>query len=154
MMKLLVAILCYRVPELTIDCLRSLEDEIVRMPGTKVAVCENGTGGDAADQIRAAVTAHGWVDWVHLTVVYPNRGFTGGNNTLIRDAFASAHPPEYVLLLNADRDRFRALGPMASGCPAWSRGMPHGVGLRREHDPAPGNARRDRPARRRAIHVF
>jgi len=34
--------------------------------------------------------------------VYPNRGFTGGNNLAIRAALASPDPPEYVLLLNAD----------------------------------------------------
>jgi GT2 family glycosyltransferase len=37
-----------------------------------------------------------------LTVVHPNRGFTGGNNLAIRPALASNDPPEYVLLLNAD----------------------------------------------------
>ena len=40
--------------------------------------------------------------WVDLTVVYPNRGFTGGNNVVIRPALESDDPPEYVLLLNAD----------------------------------------------------
>jgi GT2 family glycosyltransferase len=39
---------------------------------------------------------------VELTEVYPNRGFTGGNNLVIRAALASGDPPEYVLLLNAD----------------------------------------------------
>ncbi len=37
-----------------------------------------------------------------LTVIYPNRGFTGGNNAVIRPALDSDDPPEYVLLLNAD----------------------------------------------------
>jgi GT2 family glycosyltransferase len=101
-MKLLVVILCYKVPELTIDCLRSLSREIDRVPGTKVAVCENGTGGDAAEQIRTAIAENGWGDWVDLTVVYPNLGFTGGNNLVIREALGSDDPPEYVLLLNAD----------------------------------------------------
>ena len=44
-MKLLVIILNYRVTDLTIDCLRSLVPEIPSVPGLKVAVCENGTGG-------------------------------------------------------------------------------------------------------------
>jgi GT2 family glycosyltransferase len=34
--------------------------------------------------------------------VYPNRGFTGGTNAVIRPALESDDPPEYVLLLNAD----------------------------------------------------
>ena len=49
-MKLLIAVLCYRVPDLTIDCLNSLSEEIGRIPDANVAICENGTGGDAAER--------------------------------------------------------------------------------------------------------
>jgi GT2 family glycosyltransferase len=101
-MKLLVVILCYRVPELTIDCLRSLSGEIDRVPGARVAVCENGTGEDAADRLRRAIDENSWESWVDLTVVEINRGFCGGNNLVIRAALESDDPPEYVLLLNAD----------------------------------------------------
>ena len=51
-MKLLVIILNYRVTDLTINCLRSLVPEIPSVPGMKVAVCENGTGGDAEERLR------------------------------------------------------------------------------------------------------
>lgn len=101
-MKLLVVVLCYRVPELTIDCLHSLSGNIDRVPGAKVAVCENGTGGDAVDRLRRAIEENGWESWVDLTVVEVNRGFCGGNNLVIRAALESDDPPEYVLLLNAD----------------------------------------------------
>jgi N-acetylglucosaminyl-diphospho-decaprenol L-rhamnosyltransferase len=101
-MKLFIVVLCYRVPDLTTACLRSLSKEIERVPGTKVGICENGTGGDAADHLRRAIEENGWGLWTDLTVVYPNRGFTGGNNLMIREALASTDPPEYVLLLNAD----------------------------------------------------
>ena len=101
-MKLLIAIASYRVTDLTINCLRSLSREIDRVPGTKVAVCENGTGGDAADRLRRAIEENGWSSWVDVTEVYPNRGFTGGTNAVIRPALESDDPPEYVLLLNAD----------------------------------------------------
>jgi N-acetylglucosaminyl-diphospho-decaprenol L-rhamnosyltransferase len=101
-MKLLVVIVSYRVTELTIDCLRSLSGEIRRIPGTRVALCENGTGGDAADRLRRAIEENNWCSWVDLTVIYPNRGFTGGNNAVIRPALESNDPPEYVLLLNSD----------------------------------------------------
>jgi len=47
-MKLLVVVAGYRVTDLTIDCLRSLSAEIHHVLGARVAVCENGTGGDAA----------------------------------------------------------------------------------------------------------
>jgi GT2 family glycosyltransferase len=101
-MKLLVVILNYRVTDLTIDCLRSLEGRVDRVPGARVAVVENGTGGDAPERLRLVIDENGWGRWADLTVVHPNRGFTGGNNLAIRPALASADPPEYVLLLNAD----------------------------------------------------
>ena len=101
-MKLLVVIVSYRVTDLTIDCLRSLSGEIGRVEGTRVAVCENGTGGDAEDRLRQAIAENGWDSWVDLTAIYPNRGFTGGNNAVIRPVLQSDDPPEYVLLLNAD----------------------------------------------------
>ena len=101
-MKLLVVIVSYRVTDLTIDCLRSLSGEVGRCPGIRVAVCENGTGGDAEERLRRAIVENGWDSWVNLTAIYPNRGFTGGNNAVIRPALQSDDPPEYVLLLNAD----------------------------------------------------
>jgi GT2 family glycosyltransferase len=101
-MKLFIAVLCYRVPDLTIDCLRSLENEIGGRADIKVGVCENGTGDDAPEKLRAAIEDNGWDRWAELTVVYPNRGFCGGNNLLVRAALELPDPPQYVLLLNAD----------------------------------------------------
>lgn len=101
-MKLLIIIVNYKVTELTIDCLRSLSREIARVPGAKVAVCENGSGGDAEARLRRAIDENGWGDWVELSAIHPNRGFTGGNNVIIRNAMQSADPPDYFLLLNAD----------------------------------------------------
>lgn len=101
-MKLLVVVLCYKVPDLTIDCLRSLEAEIPRVPGARVGVCENGTGPESVEKLRRAIEENGWESWVDLTVVEINQGFCGGNNLVIRAALESADPPEYVLLLNSD----------------------------------------------------
>lgn len=101
-MKLLVVILNYRVTDLTIECLRSLDGRVQRIPRSRVSVCENGSGGDAVARLRSAIAEHGWTSWVDLTEVHPNRGFTGGNNLVIRSALTSGDPPEYVLLLNAD----------------------------------------------------
>lgn len=101
-MKLLVIILNYRVTDLTIDCLKTVVPELPRVPGIKVAVCENGTGGDAEERIREAIVTNGLEPWVELTAISPNRGFTGGNNVVIRKALASQNPPDYFLLLNAD----------------------------------------------------
>lgn len=101
-MKLAVVIVCYKVADLTIDCLRSLAPEIARVPGARAVVVENGTGGDSADRLRAAIDAGGWGAWCDLVPIHPNLGFTGGNNVAIRRCLGSADPPEYVMLLNAD----------------------------------------------------
>jgi N-acetylglucosaminyl-diphospho-decaprenol L-rhamnosyltransferase len=101
-MKLLVVIVNYRVVHLTIDCLRSVAEEIGRVPGTHVAVCENGTGDDSAELIQKAIDGNGWGSWCTLTVISPNRGFTGGNNAILGPAMQSANPTQYFLLLNAD----------------------------------------------------
>ncbi|MCH8806571.1 MAG: glycosyltransferase family 2 protein [Planctomycetes bacterium] len=101
-MKLLVVIVNYKVTDLTVDCLVSLAPEIAAQPGTHVALCENGTGPEAVQQFRAAIEQNGWFDWVTLTAIHPNRGFTGGNNVILREALARADAPPYFLLLNAD----------------------------------------------------
>jgi GT2 family glycosyltransferase len=101
-MKLLVVILNYRVTDLTVDCLHSLAGRIGEVPGARVAVLENGTGGDAFPRLQRLVAEEGWGSWVDLSGVEVNLGFTGGNNLVIREALARASPPQYVLLLNAD----------------------------------------------------
>jgi N-acetylglucosaminyl-diphospho-decaprenol L-rhamnosyltransferase len=101
-MKLLIVIVNYRVAHLTIDCLRSVAQEIASVPGTHVAVCENGTGDHSAKRIQTAITDNGWGSWCTLTAISPNLGFTGGNNVIIQPALQSEDPPQYVLLLNAD----------------------------------------------------
>jgi len=112
-MKLLVVITNYRVADLTIDCLHSIAKEIASVPGTHVAVCENGTGDDSAERISRAISENGWSVWCTLTAVDTNLGFTGGNNVLLRPALQSKDPPQYILLLNADTivksNAFRAL---------------------------------------------
>jgi N-acetylglucosaminyl-diphospho-decaprenol L-rhamnosyltransferase len=101
-MKLLVVVVSYRVARLTIDCLLSVAAEIGRVPGARVAVCENGTGDDSATKIQNAIDEHGWGNWCTLTAISTNLGFTGGNNIILRPAVHSADPPQYILLLNAD----------------------------------------------------
>ncbi len=101
-MDLVIAIVSYRVTDLTINCLRSLSGEIASVPGAQVIVCENGTGGDAQQRIADAIRAQGWQSWASLVAVHPNRGFTGGNNLILREVLSCSQPPRYVLLLNAD----------------------------------------------------
>ncbi|TWT44056.1 N-acetylglucosaminyl-diphospho-decaprenol L-rhamnosyltransferase [Phycisphaerae bacterium RAS1] len=100
--RVLIVIVSYRVTELTIDCLRSLEAELRAAPGFHVAVCENGTGGDAPRRLAAAVAENGWDAWCTVSEVFPNRGFCGGNNVVLREWLSRPEPPEFYILLNAD----------------------------------------------------
>lgn len=101
-MKLLVVVVNYNGLGLTIDCLDSLVPEIRSMQGAHVGLCDNGSEVGQADELERIVVERGWSDLLTLTRIRPNLGFTGGNNAVIRPALESAHPPDYVLLLNND----------------------------------------------------
>jgi hypothetical protein len=101
-LELLVVFTCYRAAELLVDCLRSLSPQIRDVPRTQVAICENGTGEESVRLLREAIRSEGFGEWVSLKAIRPNRGFTGGNNAILRDVVAWPTPPRYVLLLNCD----------------------------------------------------
>src|SRR2546423_14807421 len=100
-MKLLVVIVNFRTPELTIDCLRSLAPEISSVPGTSVVVADNASGDRSIEKIQAAVDASDW-HWATLLPLPHNGGFAYGNNQAIEPALNSSDPPEYFYLLNPD----------------------------------------------------
>ena len=99
---LLVVIVNYRSADLTVDCLASLEGEVLRHPGAMVAVVENDSGPDQLDRIRAAVDLRGWGDWVRLVAAGRNGGFAAGNNVAIRPSLGWSRPPALFWLLNPD----------------------------------------------------
>ena len=113
-MKLLVIVLNYGPPGFALECLRSLSPELAEIPGAKVVVVDNGSGGEVgqavsparcespAEILRAAIDCNGWRHWATMTALPVNLGFSGGNNVAIRDALTSEDPPDYVLLLNSD----------------------------------------------------
>jgi GT2 family glycosyltransferase len=105
-MRLLVAIVNYRTPELTINCLRSLEPEVRALGHTRVVVADNDSGDGSVERIRQALTEHGWSEWASLREMERNGGFAYGNNAIIAPALAATDcpPPDYVLLLNSDTE--------------------------------------------------
>lgn len=100
--RLLVVILNYRTPSLTIDCLRSLEGEIQSLPGTRVVVSDNASGDQSVERIGAAIEAEGWGEWASLLPLDDNGGYAFGNNAAIARSLQSTNPPPYFLLLNPD----------------------------------------------------
>ena len=99
---LLVIILNYQTPRLTIDCLRSLESEVRSLSKTYVVVTDNASRDGSVKQIQAAIETEGWSDWVSLMPLERNGGFAYGNNAAIAPALQSNNPPSYFLLLNPD----------------------------------------------------
>ena len=99
---LLVVIVNYRTPSLTIDCLHSLVSEVRSLPGMRVAVADNASGDSSNEQIAAAIDTFGWSEWASFVPLERNGGFAFGNNALIRPALKSTNPPPYFLLLNPD----------------------------------------------------
>jgi GT2 family glycosyltransferase len=101
-MTLLIVIVNYRTAGLAQDCLRSLQDEVGTVAGTRVVVTDNASGDDSVARLEAAVRANGWAAWASIRPLERNGGFAAGNNAAIRPALAEADPPRYVLLLNPD----------------------------------------------------
>jgi N-acetylglucosaminyl-diphospho-decaprenol L-rhamnosyltransferase len=102
--NLLVVIVNYRTPGLTIDCLRSLEGEVTAVAGwrVRVVVTDNCSGDDSVPRLQAAVRDQGYGDWVTIEPLQRNGGFAFGNNAAIRPALAFSAPPDYIWLLNPD----------------------------------------------------
>lgn len=100
--RLLVVILNYRTPSLTIDCLHSLVDEVRSLPGTRVVVSDNASGDGSVEQIAAAIETSGWGEWASLMPLERNGGYAFGNNAVILRGLQSTNPPPYFLLLNPD----------------------------------------------------
>ncbi|MGQ4650677.1 glycosyltransferase [Lyngbya aestuarii] len=99
---LLVVIVNYRTPGLTIDCLHSLVPEVQSLPGTRVVVSDNDSGDQSVEKIKSAIDTEGWSDWASVMPLECNGGFAFGNNAVIRPALNSTNPPPYILLLNPD----------------------------------------------------
>ena len=102
--KVLVVIVNHRTPGLTVDCLRSLENEVHTTAGCHVeaVVTDNDSGDDSVPRLQAAVRDHGWSDWATVQPLERNGGFAWGNNAAIRPALASTCPPDLIWLLNPD----------------------------------------------------
>ncbi len=101
-MKVLVVIVNYRTPGLTIDCLKSLATEIARVPGAKAIVTDNKSPDDSVIQISGAINDLGYNDWCQFMPLDKNGGFAYGNNEAIRFALDQSDNPDYVWLLNPD----------------------------------------------------
>ena len=95
-LQLAVVILNYQTPDMVIDCIYSLEGQIVP-DEQKVIVVDNCSGDDSVDLVQRAINSHDWGAWVDVVRSPVNGGFAAGNNLGIRTVDA-----EVYLLLNSD----------------------------------------------------
>lgn len=93
--KVGIVILNYKTPDLVVDCLRSLQDQIE--PGIEVVVVDNASDDGSVEKIEAAIDAHRWGSWGKVLSSPVNGGFAAGNNLGIRAIDADAY-----ILLNSD----------------------------------------------------
>jgi len=100
--KLLIAIVNYRIGDLVVECLSALEPEVASLPGARVVVIDNDSGDDSCETIQAAIDTQGWHAWVELRPSGHNGGFSYGNNLVMRPALESPTPPDLFMLLNPD----------------------------------------------------
>jgi N-acetylglucosaminyl-diphospho-decaprenol L-rhamnosyltransferase len=96
--RILVVVVNYRTPALTVECLRSLAADAATVPGVRCVVVDNASGDDSVPVLESALAENGWGSWITFVRSDKNTGFAGGNNLGI----AAGEPAEYVLLLNSD----------------------------------------------------
>ena len=132
-LTVVVALINYCTPDLTVDCLRSLEREVTRYPGSQVVVADNASSDGSGAKIARAIEDNQWRAWAKLLALPRNGGFAYGNNAVVREQLESSSPPRYVWLLNSDtRVRPGALRALV----AFLEKNPHAgiVGSRLEHE--------------------
>ena len=95
-----VAIVSYKSAALTIDCLRSIQDER-STPGLHIRVIVVDNASNDAPLIAEAIAANGWSSWVTLVEAPRNGGFAYGNNVAFQTAYDD-EPPAYLHMLNPD----------------------------------------------------
>ncbi len=95
---LLVVVVNFRTPDLTIQCLKSLETERTTLPSLRVVVVDNASGDDSAVRLARALDEYAWRGWCSLVESPRNGGFAYGNNRGIE----AGPRARYTLLLNSD----------------------------------------------------
>lgn len=94
--RLAVVILNYRTPDMLLDALATLEEQVA-LPESVVVVVDNDSQDGSAEKIAAGIEAAGFGDWARLVESGRNGGFSAGNNVGIRSVDA-----DFYLLLNSD----------------------------------------------------
>jgi len=90
-----IILLNYKTPKLVIDCLHSMEQQII--PGINVIIVDNASNDDSIEIIQHAIDTNNWKKWARILSSSINGGFAAGNNFGIQTVNADAY-----ILLNSD----------------------------------------------------
>ncbi|OBY24559.1 glycosyltransferase family 2 protein [Leisingera sp. JC1] len=103
MQRVLIIILNYRTPEMTLQAAEAALRELEDLPG-ELLIIDNGSGDGSDDQIRAAAETRGWLDCNRVRVIASqvNGGFGAGMNIGLNTGLADGSAPEFYYLLNSD----------------------------------------------------
>jgi N-acetylglucosaminyl-diphospho-decaprenol L-rhamnosyltransferase len=101
-LKVLAIIVNHRRPELVVQGLESLAEELGALGGGSRVVVTDASGDGSDDKIAAAIAERGYGSWATLMRLPKNGGYGYANNQAIMAALASPDPPEYFYLLNPD----------------------------------------------------
>ncbi|WP_190274996.1 glycosyltransferase family 2 protein [Cyanobacterium aponinum] len=78
-LTLLIVIVNYKTPDLTINCLKSLSNQIVKIKNSHVVVVDNNSQDGSPEKINQIIKENNW-QWVTVLAESKNWGFSGGNN--------------------------------------------------------------------------
>jgi hypothetical protein len=101
--EILVILLNFRTPEMTLRAAETALRELEDLPG-ELLVIDNGSGDDSFDVIDSAARARGWYGSgkFRLIASQHNGGFGAGMNIGFRTGLSDGRKPGFYYLLNSD----------------------------------------------------
>lgn len=101
-MKVAISIVNYKTPELVVDCLDSVLEEMRCFDGICVFLVDNCSEDESVEIFRRYIEKNQCDDRVRLIEGERNGGFSYGNNLAINAAMSQPEKPDYIYLLNPD----------------------------------------------------
>lgn len=101
-MKLLVVVINYRTPDLTLRAVEAALRELDAIPESGVVLVENDSRDGSYERFVEEIAARGWTKRVTLSKSPHNGGFSYGVNQGVRPSLASSDPADFYYLLNSD----------------------------------------------------
>lgn len=100
--ELVVVVVNYRTPGLTLRCMESLAEERREWGRFRVVLVDNASGDGSAEELGGAIRGRGWGEWIDFRLLGRNLGFAGGNNLVLEEELGKPSPAPFLLLLNSD----------------------------------------------------